>query len=178
MSLLIHNLRKDGYRISSIIYCRTVIRSPSILNHHPCGYLLQCIWILWFFLCSKQNHTQCTCKLLTLNNVDQSSNHWYIWIIRSRMMQTSCACFNSEAERKFSSPKGSSIWDAIWEPKQNTSFFSRYDLDSEFPFTDPSTLALVIFVHPIPCNIIGQKLLLQITGGLDFDLKIPQIIWV
>lgn len=133
-----------------IVNCRTIIRSPAILNHHSCGYLLhpnKNEWIIPMMLKIKFNRFFSFTNKINVEKIKKIfGKHNVLHEI------TSCACFNSEEERKFSSPKGSSIRAAIYEPKQNTSFFSRYDLDSEFPFIEPSFLAFVIFVHPIPCK--------------------------
>lgn len=133
------NLKKEEYRISAIIYCRTIIRPPTILNDHPCSYLLQ------------KRGRQKTEKWVMVAYPRDSFCFVQIEKHKAEKKSTSCDCVNSEEERKFSSPKGSSICDATCEPKQNTSFFSRYDLDSEFALLDPSFFTLVIFVHPIPC---------------------------
>lgn len=37
---LLLDLKKGEYRITMMVNCWTIIRTPSILNHHTCGYLL------------------------------------------------------------------------------------------------------------------------------------------
>jgi len=37
---LLLDLKKGEYRITMMVNCRAIIRTPSILNHHTCGYLL------------------------------------------------------------------------------------------------------------------------------------------
>ena len=52
----------------------------------------------------------------------------------------------------------------MWDPKQKTSFFSRYDRDSVFPLAEPPLVTLVIFVHPIPSQELGSSHRLSTTS--------------